>query len=76
MASLSQSVASLSGRKLLNNNATADRLDISQRTLPVWRVQGRGPRHIKVGRLVRYDEAEVNAWLEANTHTSTSQNAR
>lgn len=70
------SCASPTGRKLLNNDSTADKLEISRRTLPVWRVQGRGPRHIKVGRLVRYDEAEVDAWLDANTHSSTSRKVR
>lgn len=60
------------GRKLITNDTTAARMNISHRTLPVWRVQGRGPRFIKIGKLVRYDEADVDAWLEANTRTSTS----
>lgn len=61
-------------RRLLNNDDTADQLGISRRTLPVWRVQGKGPKFIKIGKLVRYDESEVTAWIEANTHTSTSHN--
>lgn len=60
-------------RQLLNNDETADELGISRRTLPVWRVQGKGPKFIKIGKLVRYERAEVEAWKEANTHSSTSR---
>lgn len=61
-------------RQLLNNDETADLLSISRRTLPVWRVQGKGPKFIKIGKLVRYEHTEVAAWKEANTHSSTSHN--
>lgn len=61
----------LTGRKLTSNQ-TADEFGISRRTLPVWRVQGKGPKFIKIGRLVRYDEADVIAWIEENKRTSTS----
>lgn len=42
-------------------------------TLEGWRVQGKGPRYVKIGRLVRYRIEDLNAWLEAQTRTSTSQ---
>lgn len=60
-------------RQLLNNDETADELGISRRTLPVWRVQGRGPKFIKIGKLVRYERTVIDAWKEANTHSSTSR---
>ena len=61
-------------RQLLNNDETADELGISRRTLPVWRVQGKGPQFIKIGKLVRYERTELDAWIRANTHSNTSRN--
>lgn len=58
--------------QLLNNDQTADLLGVSRRTLPVWRIQGRGPNFIKIGKLVRYKREEIDAWIDANTHESTS----
>lgn len=60
-------------RQLLNNDATADLIGASRRTLPVWRVQGKGPKFIKIGKLVRYELAEIEAWIRANTHSNTSR---
>jgi hypothetical protein len=37
--------------------------DIPLKTLAKWRSDGTGPRFIKVGRHVRYDWADVRAWL-------------
>lgn len=59
--------------KLLTNDQAAALLGLSPETLPVWRVRGRGPQHIKVGRLVRYRESDLQAWLDAQTRASTSQ---
>jgi hypothetical protein len=33
------------------------------RTLPNWRAQGRGPRFIRVGRLIRYRIADLEEYL-------------
>lgn len=57
---------------LLNNDETADMLGVSRRTLPVWRVQGRGPKFIKIGKLVRYKREEIDAWMRQHTYDSTS----
>ena len=45
-------------------------------TLEIWRVQGRGPKYIKVGRFVRYRESDLDAWLDSRTRTSTSQHTQ
>lgn len=37
--------------------------DFSEKTLANWRSEGKGPKYHKVGRHVRYDWADVNAWL-------------
>ena len=41
-------------------------------TLDQWRYQKRGPKFLKVGRLVRYAEADLRAYLEQQVRTGTS----
>lgn len=53
----------------------AERLCFSVRTFQAWRVKGEGPPFIKIGQSVRYDPLAVDAWLTANTRTSTAQGA-
>ncbi|PQM45712.1 hypothetical protein C1Y40_04156 [Mycobacterium talmoniae] len=43
----------------------AEFLGISPVTLAQWRQQGRGPRWARVGRWIRYDWADVRAWVQA-----------
>lgn len=33
-------------------------------TLHVWRSKGKGPRAIRIGRHLRWDWAEIDAWVE------------
>ena len=42
-------------------------LGISSVTATKWRAQAKGPPFIKVGRLVRYRRADVEAWLASCT---------
>lgn len=70
----------------MNTNTVADpahdedelaaRLRISVKTVQKWRQTNRGPAFIKVGRLVRYRESAIQAWLDAQTRTNTTQQAR
>jgi len=53
---------------LIDEVALAARLGVSRSTLQSWRYSGRGPRFIKLGRMVRYRLADVDAYLSANTH--------
>ena len=46
---------------------------VSIRTLERWRVQGQGPKFVKVGRSVRYDIDDVKAWLDGQKLQSTSE---
>lgn len=46
--------------------ALAQKLGISVRTLARWRVQGRGPKAITLGRVVRYAQEDVTEWRAAN----------
>lgn len=51
----------------------ADRLGLKPNTLEVWRVQGRGPRFIKIEGAVRYDDDDLAAYEEENRFNSTSE---
>lgn len=53
--------------ELIDECALATRLGVSRSTLQSWRYGGRGPRFIKLGRMVRYRNADVDAYLRANT---------
>ena len=58
----------------------AGMLRISRRTLERMRVQGTGPRFLKVGpgkrSRVLYRLGEINAWLEKQSYGSTSEYSR
>lgn len=60
--------ASLEGSEmnLLDCPNVSAHLGVPEGTLAQWRHRGIGPRYIKVGKHVRYDERDVLAWLEAN----------
>lgn len=47
-------------------------LGLSVNTLNKWRVQGRGPNFVKLGRAVCYKQSELDAWLDRQVHSSTS----
>jgi predicted DNA-binding transcriptional regulator AlpA len=49
----------------LSPNETADFLGVATQTLANWRVIGSGPRHRKIGRLIRYSRADLIAWIES-----------
>jgi len=58
--------------ELLDEAMLAARLVISRSTLQSWRYTGRGPRWIKLGRLIRYRLSDVDAFLAANTRGPAS----
>lgn len=52
----------------LTNDQAAEYLGITPRTLEVWRCTGRyGIPFIKVGRLVRYRQTDLDAFLDRRT---------
>jgi hypothetical protein len=57
---------------LLEPRHAASILHCSEWTLAEWRCTGAGPDFVKVGRLVRYSPGALQAWIERNTCTSTS----
>ncbi len=58
-----------SGRmvKMMNQRELSDSIGVAERTIAQWRYLGRGPKYHKLGGHVRYDPAEVQAWIEENT---------
>ena len=49
--------------KLLSTKELAKVLKMSHRSLENMRQRGEGPKYIKVGRAVRYDLVDVQAWI-------------
>jgi predicted DNA-binding transcriptional regulator AlpA len=58
---------------LLNTVAAARRLGVSPSFLAKARMQGDGPRYRKLGRAVRYAQADLDHWVLACSRTSTAE---
>ena len=52
--------------RLLTLDEVSAQLGIPVASLRYWRAVGTGPVSIKVGRHVRYRQADIDAWLEQN----------
>lgn len=57
---------------LLSEAQTHQLTGLAPRTLQRKRLDGTGPRFVKLGRRVLYRRRDVLAWIAANTHASTS----
>ena len=53
-----------------------ERDPVSTRSLQRWRLEGVGPKFLKLGRLVRYRKSDLDKWVEAQLSTSTSESKR
>ena len=58
--------------QLLNSKKAAAFLGISERTLERLRTAGEGPKYVKFGMTVRYDPADILAWIKDRKRASTS----
>lgn len=56
---------------LLSIDDLADHLQIPKATLYRWRVDGKGPRGIRLGKYVRYRPGDVDAWVDAQSGLDT-----
>jgi len=54
-------------RGLLSTFQAADYLGVPRETLAVWRMRKTGPRYSKIGRHVKYRQADLDAWVESRT---------
>jgi predicted DNA-binding transcriptional regulator AlpA len=50
---------------LLDTAALARYLGKNKRTVEDWRMDGRGPNYIRVGRSIRYRGADIQRWLDS-----------
>jgi hypothetical protein len=57
---------------VLDPGATAAYLGIAKQTLARWRCEGGGPAFLKLGTRIRYERADLDVWLDARRHLSTS----
>lgn len=57
--------------RLLTPSELAARLGVPVPSLAQLRFNGNGPPYVKVGRLCRYRESDVAAWIASRTRTST-----
>ncbi len=58
--------------RLIDEHEAAYRLGLKVATLRRWRWAGKPPRFLKIGSAVRYDPAELAAFVEAGRRTSTT----
>lgn len=54
------------GDRLLSAQDVADFLGVPLATLYQWRTKGTAPRAMKVGRHIRFRQADLDAWCERN----------
>ena len=54
----------MSDDRLLSTAQLAEFLDVPVKTIYHWRMNGAGPRAVRVGRELRFRHKDVDAWLE------------
>ena len=62
----------ISPKALINETEAARILGLSPKTLRRWRWAGKPPRFIRIGAAIRYDPADLAAFIEAGRRNSTS----
>ena len=55
------------GDRILTENELAALTSFSPRTLQAWRQRCAGPPFMRVGRSIRYSQADVIAWMKEQT---------
>lgn len=54
----------MENRKLLSPESVSELTGIPETTLAQWRYRKQGMPYLRIGRLVRYDQADVDAYLQ------------
>jgi hypothetical protein len=60
-------------KTLLNQKEAALYLGVSVRTMEGWRLRGGGPLYSKLGSCVRYRLGDLDAFVDGQTRSHTSQ---
>ncbi|SFK77434.1 helix-turn-helix transcriptional regulator [Shimia haliotis] len=55
---------------LLSTKLLSRRWNIAPRTLERWRAEGRGPQFVRIGRHVRYRQADIQAFEAKHIETA------
>lgn len=55
----------------LDSDQAAKYLGLKRTTLEAWRCRGGGPKFAKLGRAVRYRQADLDAWIESRIRENT-----
>lgn len=71
-----QTPPGISAGGLLNTRQAAELLNLGVVTLEKYRIAGRGPAFLKIGKSVRYAVEDINAWLAEHRCTSTAEATR
>jgi hypothetical protein len=59
--------------ELLTPDQTSAKVKIAKQTLARWRVEGRGPRFLRLGNRIFYRPGDLEAWLATCVFSSTSE---
>ena len=59
--------------KLIDCKAAAERLCISAGTLSNWRIKGMGPRFVRIGGKVCYEDDAIDDFILSGVRRSTSE---
>lgn len=59
--------------RLMTTTETADYLRIKKITLEQWRLKGKGPQFLKIGRCVRYRMSDILGYIDKMAVSSTTQ---
>lgn len=71
-SALNSTAGSSAQRRMLTTPEAASHLQLSVTYLNKMRVSGLGPVFVKMGRSVRYRQADLEAWIAARCFASTS----
>lgn len=71
MDSTTQTLSSLA--PLISIEELSEYLNVPTRTLQDWRLAGRGPRAVHVGRQLRYFVVDVQEWLQSQREDVTGR---
>jgi predicted DNA-binding transcriptional regulator AlpA len=63
----------IEGARAICESELARQASISTAVLRKWRREGKGPRFVKLGRLVRYLTRDVDAWLDEQAVRTENQ---
>jgi predicted DNA-binding transcriptional regulator AlpA len=65
--------ATQANNKFITTSEFARRINRQRNTIEQWRRRGDGPKFVRIGQSIFYDEAVVDEWISANTHASTAE---